>query len=455
MTTPSNSLRTHMSVSALERKLQFELPAAHGVGLDGILPSAIDDWPDSRRRELASFTATAVREDSYRFTSYREGLASRGRDRAPRVFAIPTVRDRLVLSALKSTLHDIYGYSGPEPPQHKMVKVIDAISSGAYTHYLKVDVQEYFPSIRHQILLSKLAQQTKSKKFLDLLERSLRNSTVAFGQKSRGLDSRPDGIPLGLSISPALAEIYLAEFDRKFATSGRAYFRYVDDILILSPNELHPFAAVKAELELLGLHTHPMGTPGKCEYGDIAGGFDFLGYRINHNTVRVTKAGVLKIERDVASLVAQISRETRGRTPNAAEVRRLHWRLNLLIGGCVINGEARGWIRYYNRMTDITALAHLDALVDNLMRRYRVSAPKPVKQFRLAYWASRNNDRFRRYAFDLDRTTASEARRHLVEHESWRESEAAALTDNQAKAAFRRLVQRHVIDLERDLEPAS
>jgi len=121
----------------------------------------------------------------------------------------------------------------------------------------------------------------------------------------------------------------------------------------------------------------------------------------------------------------------------------------------VIDGQARGWIRYYNRMNSMTMLGHLDSLVDNLLRRYGLLGSTDVKRFRSAYWASRDNERFRRYALDLDRVSPVEARSHLVEHEGWQATAVDVLTDSQAQATFRRLVRRHVIEMERDLEPAS
>lgn len=168
----------------------------------------------------------------------------------------------------------------------------------------------------------------------------------------------------------------------------------------------------------------------------------------------VASAGIRRIESQLASLVSHAARLSKG-PHSARELGRVFWRLDLLIGGCVIDGEARGWIRYYNRMDSLSVLGHLDALVDDLFKRYGLKRPANVKSFRSAYWASRENSRFRRYAFDLDETSPQDARAHLIEHEAWSERAVEALTDAQAQSTFRRLVRRHVIDLERDLEPAS
>ncbi|WP_268750721.1 reverse transcriptase domain-containing protein [Aeromicrobium sp. Root495] len=393
-----------------------------------------------------------MRAGKFRFTNYREGLASRGRDRPPRVFAIPTVRDRLALSAMKDCLADVYLHRGPEPPQRKINRVVDAVNSGAYSHYLKIDIQDYFGSIQHDVLLRRVRRQVRTDRLLDLIDRALRNPTVAFGQRSGGLTSASSGLPLGLSISSLLAELYLSDFDLQH--KSRAYFRYVDDILVLSSGAPASLTGMQNDLRSIGLSTHPLGTPGKCEEGRISSGFQYLGYQFNGRSVNVSDAGIRKIESQLARLISQA-----GKTlvdPQAdRERKRLLWRLDLLIGGCVIDGYARGWIRYYNRVDALHELARLDSLVDKLLRRYALlGSPKP-KRFISAFWASKDNLRFRHYAFDLDAITPGRARRELVDLEGLQPTTVTRMSDTEAMRTYRRLVRRHVLEMERDLEPAS
>lgn len=450
---PSDSLRSQTARKKLLRQLRSSIPEARGVGLDGIHPSTIDSWPVSRSRALANSVSDDLRLGVYRFTSYREGLAPRGRGRVPRVFAIPTVRDRLALAALKGMLSDIYGISGPEPPQRKVSRVIDAVGSGTYSHYLKLDIQDYFGSIRHEVILARLARNIRSPKLLATIERALRNSIVPFGQRSRGLSSEPDGLPLGVSISSILAELYLQDFDASSAGYG-GYFRYVDDILVLLRDDRSPLSAMQSELRRLGLSIHSLGTSGKTEYGLISEGFAYLGYHLNGSSVSVTTTGIQKVENQLASLISNAGKIA-SRRHSRYEMDRLIWRLNLVIGGCVIDGVARGWIRYYNRVDNLEMLGHLDGLVNKLLLRYKVPADVKIKRFLSAYWASRDDLRFHQYAFDLDAVDAEGARQHLVEHEGWQAVAVKELTNTEARAVFRRLVRQHVVDLERDLEPSS
>jgi RNA-directed DNA polymerase len=449
----SAAFRHHTTQKELRKELLAVLPSAQGVGLDGVHPSAIDGWPRARADDLVSTVSSSMRSGSFRFTSYREGLASRGRDRPPRIFAVPTIRDRLALNALKATMADVYGMSGPEPSQRKIGRVIDAAHSGSYSHFMKLDIQNYFSSIRHHVLLERLSRDIRSATILDLASRAIQNTTVAFGEKSRGLSPEPDGIPLGISISSVLAEVYLDDFDRQFSESFQL-FRYVDDVLVLLKDDRHPFSSMQSELRRLGLLTHPLGTHGKCESGLISDGFGYLGYQIDDRSVVVSNAGIRKVESQLARLISQAARVPKG-SAHKREFDRLVWRLNLVIGGCLIDGTARGWIRYYNRVDSLTMLGHLDGLVRNLLGRYGLLGSVHVKRFISAYWASLDNSKFRRYAFDLDNVNASEARNHLVNLEGWSRATVRDLSDAEAQSAFRRQVRRHIIDIERDLEPAS
>jgi hypothetical protein len=318
---------------------------------------------------------------------------------------------------------------------------------------MKLDIRDYFISIRHHILLERLGRNIHSAIILDLTSRAIRNSTVAFGERSRGLSPEPDGIPLGISISSVLAEVYLKDFDEQFSSSFQM-FRYVDDVLVLLKDDRHPFLSMQSELRRLGLLTHPLGTSGKSEAGLISDGFGYLGYQIDDKSVVVASAGIRKVESQLARLISQAARLPKG-AGHKREFDRLVWRLNLVIGGCLIDGTARGWIRYYNRVDSLTMLGHLDGLVRNLLRRYGLLGSVQVKRFITAYWASLDNSKFRQYAFDLDNVTPSDARKHLVELESWPRATVAALSDIEAQSAFRRQVRRHIIDIERDLEPAS
>ncbi|UFU01878.1 hypothetical protein LQF12_10155 [Ruania suaedae] len=374
-------------------------------------------------------------------------MMSRGIERAPRVFSIPTIKDRLALFCLQSVLKDVYGVSGPEPSQHKMRRVIDDVMTEEYGRFLKIDIVDYFGSVRHEMLYAGLSKKIRSKKLLSLIDRAIRNRTVPYGTRSGGLSSSPDGIPLGISISSTLAEVYLEDFDR-MASLGCRYFRYVDDILVLCEDSERKYQDLRFRLERLGLEVHELPTLGKTLSGSADEPFEYLGYEISGSRVRVARRGVLKIESRIAQIVAKYAKSV---DRSESSINRLKWDLNIAIGGCVINGEARGWIRYFNRLNDLAQLGHLDALVKKVLHRHGLHGVAP-KRFINSYWASRSNSRFASFAFNCDRVFPAEARDILTQHLGWGSAEVRELDDRAALAALRRLIEKRSADFERDLE---
>lgn len=168
----------------------------------------------------------------------------------------------------------------------------------------------------------------------------------------------------------------------------------------------------------------------------------------------VSPGGVHKIESRLAREVSHF-KVNEGMTGSVRDLRRLQRRLDLTIGGCVIDGTARGWVRYYNRMTDLSTLGHLDALVRDLLARHGLEGRVRPKSFHSAYWASRENGRFRRYAIDCDNVNPSDARLFLEEEDGWRRSVIAQMSKADLTAAYKRAMRRLAADLEHDLEPAS
>jgi retron-type reverse transcriptase len=112
-------------------------------------------------------------------------------------------------------------------------------------YVIKRDISDYFASIDHALLQNKLASLVDSG---DYLFRLLAQRVRFLFEESGSLRNATIGIPFGASIACLLANIYLTELDRKIENVPEvSYFRYADDLLMLSPNRE---AAVHAEQRL-------------------------------------------------------------------------------------------------------------------------------------------------------------------------------------------------------------
>jgi RNA-directed DNA polymerase len=155
-----------------------------------------------------------------------------------RILGIPTIKDRVVQGAAKLILEPIfeadfqegsYGYRPKRNAHEAIQRVAKAIVEGK-TRVIDLDLSSYFDTVRHDILLKKVAERVDDNKVMRLLKLMLKAS----GKK---------GVPQGGVISTLMANIYLNEVDKMLEKAKEAtrwgkytyveYARFADDIVIL------------------------------------------------------------------------------------------------------------------------------------------------------------------------------------------------------------------------------
>ncbi len=202
-----------------------------------------------------------------------------------RPLGIPTVKDRIVQTAVKRVIEPIfereflpmsYGFRPGRGCKDALREVNEHLKAG-YTHVVDADLQGYFDSIPHARLQSKIEEHISDGRLLDLLASWL-SQDIARDMQSW---TPTAGTPQGAVISPLLANLYLHPLDVKMTKLGYRMVRYADDFVILcrsAPQAQAALQEVKAWVEENALTLHP----DKTHVGDclIEGqGFEFLGYR--------------------------------------------------------------------------------------------------------------------------------------------------------------------------------
>src|SRR5439155_1705868 len=204
-------------------------------GIDGVTFEAIEEAGVERFLvELRDALVTRT----YRPLRNRRVEIPKDGGKKVRVLGIPAIRDRVVQGALKLILEPIfeadfhegsYGYRPKRSAHGAIARVAKAIVQGK-TRVIDVDLASYFDTVRHDLLLGKVARRIEDGEILHLLKLML----TASGHR---------GVPQGGVISPLLANIYLNEVDamleRAKAVTRQGYFtyveyvRYADDLVIL------------------------------------------------------------------------------------------------------------------------------------------------------------------------------------------------------------------------------
>lgn len=155
-----------------------------------------------------------------------------------RILSIPAIRDRVVQGALKLILEPVFeadfqagsfGYRPKRAAREAVSRVAQAIAQYK-TRVIDLDLRAYFDTVRHELLLKKVAQRINDNDVMHLLKVMLKAS----GKQ---------GVPQGGVISPLLSNLYLNEVDRmlerakEVTRSGQytyvEYARFADDMVIL------------------------------------------------------------------------------------------------------------------------------------------------------------------------------------------------------------------------------
>jgi RNA-directed DNA polymerase len=276
-------------------------------------------------------------------------------DGKTRPLGIPTVKDRIVQTAVKRVIEPIfenvflptsYGFR-PGRSGKEALREVDRLLRAGFTHVVDADLKSYFDSIPRERLQARLEEHLSDGRLLALLAQWLSQDIV------QGLRrwTPTCGTPQGAIISPLLANLYLHGLDETLTRHGYRLVRYADDFVILCASAAEAQAAlaeVQAWVEANGLSLHPDKTHiGDCR--EAGQGFEFLGYRFEAGRRWVRKKSLRALKDKVRALTAR----TRGES------------LARIIAD--LNPVLRGWFSYF-RHAWRTEFPGIDGLVRRRLR---------------------------------------------------------------------------------------
>jgi len=168
-------------------------PGIDGVTFEAVEAEGTEQFLDRLREELVQRT--------YRPQPARKVEIPKGNGKM-RQLSIPSIRDRVVQGALKLILEPIFeadfqpgsfGYR-PKKSAHAAIRRVQAAILEGKTYVIDFDLRAYFDTVRHHIVLGKVARRVDDDAILWLLKLLL----DASGKQ---------GVPQGGVISPLLSNL--------------------------------------------------------------------------------------------------------------------------------------------------------------------------------------------------------------------------------------------------------
>ena len=263
---------------------------AGACGVDGITIGHFSK--DSQSRLLA--VKEHLKEGTYQPKPVKRVMIPKPGSAEKRPLGIPTVRDRVVQTAMRMVMEPIferefalqsYGFRPGRGCKDALRRVDELLQSGL-VHVVEVDIKGYFDSIPHDRLLKLVREHIADGRVLKLVEAFLKQGVLAQSEKMEGyemkeIEEMESGTPQGGVISPLLANIYLNPLDWQMSREGHQMVRYADDMVILCPDAQSAECVLQSLRQWMaqaGLTLHPEKTK-IVDMGQPKAHFDFLGYR--------------------------------------------------------------------------------------------------------------------------------------------------------------------------------
>jgi RNA-directed DNA polymerase len=244
--------------------------SAHKVlgkrGAAGVDRQTVDDFAEDERNEIQWLHAQ-LRKDGYRPAPVRRAWIPKPGSTEKRPLGIPTVRDRVVQTALVHVIEPIldnefhersYGFRHGRSC-HGALRHVEKLLEAGYVFTVDADLKSYFDTIPKDRLLALVRQKISDSRVLGLI-----NSYLEQGIMEELRTWTPEtGVPQGAVLSPVLSNLYLNPLDHLMAGKGYEMVRYADDLVVLCRTVEEAQAAleeIRCWVATAGLTLHPTKT---------------------------------------------------------------------------------------------------------------------------------------------------------------------------------------------------
>ena len=314
--------RRNVSEAWKQVKANRGAPGVDGISVDCFPAYAREKWPEIK---------TAILEKDYiPLPAKRVEIPKANGGQRP--LGIPTIQDRLIQQAIHQVLSPLidptfspssFGFR-PLRSAHQAVKQIHNWYQSGYRIAVDIDLEKFFDTVNHDILMNRLARHAQDKEVLQLIGRYLRAGVVVKGRYNltRG------GVPQGGPLSPLLSNILLDDLDKELEKRGHKFARYADDAVILVKSKRAGERVMKSITRFLERKLKVKVNQAKSQVRKVEE-ITFLGFNFRGKKIWVSEKSVSNFKHRL--------RELTGRS----------WGVSMEYRLASLRSYIQGWMAYY------------------------------------------------------------------------------------------------------------
>lgn len=235
---------------------QLVTVAANTLRLNDTLPWITESQAPPDESRIAEELAAELAQGRYRprpYEAFNIRKETGGVRRVERLHPRDLIAQQRLLQLLsdpvEATLSDsAMGFRRNRSREDAAQAIRGALREG-YTYVAEADIEDFFPSIDHATLMSRLDAILPR---ADIATRAMLDGIMRapFIEEER-LCERKIGLAQGSPLSPLLANVYLDPFDRAFENVGARLVRYADDFVLLARGKREAEAALDTARTIL------------------------------------------------------------------------------------------------------------------------------------------------------------------------------------------------------------
>lgn len=262
-------------------------------GVDGV---TVEEFESRLPEELARLKKD-IESWSYEPSPVRRVEIPKPGGAGVRLLGIPTIRDRVLHSAIKAELEPIfdplfsknsYGFR-PTRNQRQAVEAAQRMVKSGKEWVVDIDLSKFFDRIHHDRLIGRLGKLIDDKRVLRLIGMTMRSGIMSDGVVTVPSEGSVQGSPL----SPLLSNVVLDELDQELEKRGLEFCRFADDCNIFVRSQAAAERVMQSVSKFIEKRLKLVVNREKSKVA-LSKGVKFLGMTIVAGTIAISSQSMLK-----------------------------------------------------------------------------------------------------------------------------------------------------------------